>query len=35
MTLRQFIKMKDKFAGDEYKVYEIAILDFNDFFVLK
>ena len=35
MTLRQFIKMKDKFAEDEYKVYRIAILDFNDFFVLK
>ena len=35
MTLRQFIKMKDKFAGDDYKIYEIATLDFNDFFCFK
>ena len=35
MTIRQFIKIKDKFAGDDYKAYEIATLDLNDFFVLK
>ena len=35
MTLRQFIKMKYRFAGDDDKAYEIATLDFNDFIVLK
>ena len=33
MTLRQFMKMKDKFAEDDYKAYGIATLDFNDFFL--
>ena len=35
MTLRQFIKMKDKFGGDDSKAYEIATLDFNDFLCFK
>ena len=35
MTLRQFIKMKDKFGGDDNKAYEIATLDFNDFLCFK
>ena len=35
MTLRQFIKMKEKLGGDDNQAYEIATLDFNDFFVLK
>ena len=35
MTLRQFIKIRDKFAGDDDKAYKIATMDFNDFFVLK
>ena len=35
MTLRQFIKAKDKFAGNDDKAYEIATMDFNDFFVLR
>ena len=33
MTLRQFIKIKDKFAGDDDKAYEIATMDVNDFFL--
>ena len=35
MTLRQFIKIKDKFAGDDNRAYEIPSMDFDDFFVLK
>ena len=35
MTLRQFIKIKDKFAEDDDRAYEIATMDFNDFFCFK
>ena len=35
MTLRQFIKIKDKFAGDDNRAYEITTMDFNDFFCFK
>ena len=35
MTLRQFIKAKDKFAGNDDKAYEIATMDFNGFVCLK
>ena len=35
MTLRQFIKAKDKFAGNDDKAYEITTMDFNDFFCFK
>ena len=35
MTLRQFIKMKEKLGGDDNQAYEIATLDFNDFVCFK
>ena len=35
MTLRQFIKMKDKLGVDDNQAYEITTLDFNDFVCFK
>ena len=33
LILQPFIKAKDKFVGSDDKAYEIATMDFNDFFV--